>query len=62
MGWYDAIFDNRDMAAVDPFGYGMGLAIGYIIIPVMLAALAVVITWQLIQKRRSADDQERQRR
>lgn len=43
MDWYDAIFRDEQMREVDPFGYGMGLAIGYVIIPGLLFVLALIL-------------------
>lgn len=42
-GWYDAIFRDEQMREVDPFGYGMGLAIGYVIIPAALLAMMTIL-------------------
>lgn len=50
MNWYDSIFRDEAMCEVDPFGYGMGLAIGYVIIPDALLALAIcliVAAWRV---------------
>jgi hypothetical protein len=39
--WYDDIFRDPEMARIDPFGYGMGLALGYVIIPAVLLGLVL---------------------
>ncbi|MEU6674790.1 FeoB-associated Cys-rich membrane protein [Streptomyces sp. NPDC046925] len=56
MSWYTEIFRNQEMRQVDPFGYGVGLALGYVIIPALLVAIAVVIVWSLVKSRKEKRD------
>ncbi|QPL14440.1 membrane protein [Streptomyces phage EhyElimayoE] len=50
--WYDAFFRDERMREIDPFGYGMGLALGYVIIPATLLALLTVLACCAARARR----------
>lgn len=52
MEWYDDIFRDPEMARVDPFGYGMGLALGYVIIPAALLGLVLFLGYRVWASRR----------
>jgi len=54
--WYDALFRDERMREIDPFGYGMGLAIGYVLIPAVLLFLASIVVWEVVvwARRRSS--------
>jgi hypothetical protein len=52
LDWYFGLFRDERMREVDPFGYGMGLAFGYVIIPgAMVAVMAMVIVLYLKSRR-----------
>lgn len=50
--WYDAIFRDERMREVDPFGYGMGLAFGYVIIPAILVTFTFLLAHAAWRERR----------
>lgn len=52
MDWYNSIFRDEQMREMDPFGYGMGLALGYVIIPALLFALALLLAVNIWRARR----------
>jgi hypothetical protein len=43
--WYRSLFEDPAMREADPFGYGMGLALGYVIIPMVMVAALVAVAW-----------------
>lgn len=48
MNWYRSVWVDEEMRQVDPEGYGMGLALGYVVIPALLLALVGWIIFQLL--------------
>jgi len=52
MSWYTHIWHNEQMRVADPFGYGMGLVIGYVLIPVLLAGCLGLGVWIMARRKR----------
>jgi hypothetical protein len=50
MDWYTSLFSDERMRATDPFGYGVGLAFGYVLVPLVLLGLIGVVLWHLTRK------------
>lgn len=50
MQWYHDIWHNQDMYEVDPFGYGMGLAVGYVLVPAVLLFLMAILAYEAHKK------------
>lgn len=50
--WYADFFRDEAMREADPFGYGMGLAIGYVIVPGIIAALVLAVMYAAWKRHR----------
>lgn len=52
MSWYTHLWHNEQMRTVDPFGYGIGLVIGYVLIPVLIVGFLGLGVWIMARRNR----------